>query len=271
LSAILYGLPFSAYRARPEVNKSLLDLVAVAPAKARAYLDGASQEPTPAMQLGHAVHAAVLEPATVVYRPKFDRRTKEGKEQAKAFDEAFNDSILAVIDDSLRDDVDGITLSVFSHPRAKALLDKGHPEVTAISELDGVPVKCRVDWMRDNGLLVDLKTTQDASPEGFARSVAKYRYHVQCALYTDACRAAGVDVRSFVFVAVETKPPYLVACYMLDPLDIERGRTQYRRDLATYRECVASGKWQGYSDDIQVLEMPAWYRAQQPVGDNYDL
>jgi uncharacterized metal-binding protein len=267
LSAILYGLPFAAYRERPEVNKSLLDLVAVAPAKARAYLDGADQEQTVSMLLGTAVHCATNEPEKLVCIPRFDKRTKQGKADAEEYFGNITDHDFLAVEEDVFEKAHQIASSVKTHPRAKALLDKGSAEVTVISELDGVPVKCRVDWMRDNGLLVDLKTTQDASPEGFARSVAKYRYHVQCALYTDACRSAGVDVRSFVFVAVETKPPYLVACYMLDPLDIERGRTQYRRDLATYRECVESGTWKGYSDDIKVLELPAWARMQQPIGE----
>jgi hypothetical protein len=41
---------------------------------------------------------------------------------------------------------------------------------------------------------------------------------------------------------------------------IDRARRKYRRLLNVYAECLASGKWPGYTVDgeILLLQMPAW-------------
>jgi len=61
-----------------------------------------------------------------------------------------------------------------------------------------------------------------------------------------------------VFLAIEKEPPHLVAAYELDAMDIELGRTAYRRDLETLRACMESNDWPGYGDGIQSLALPAW-------------
>ena len=43
-------------------------------------------------------------------------------------------------------------------------------------------------------------------------------------------------------------------------LVLEPGRAVYRRDLATYAECLRSGEWPGYPEEIRELELPAWAR-----------
>jgi exodeoxyribonuclease VIII len=266
VSAIVYGLHASEYHARIEVNKSLLDLVAIAPVKAWSYLGGEKPSQTASKMLGTHVHAAVLEPDKLMPYPPVNKRTKEGKAEIERLNEEYKGTnVIFCEPDVYYMQVQAIAESVRNHPRARVLLSQGQPEVSVFSKLNGTLVKCRPDWLRDDGIIVDLKTTQDASPAEFARSAWKYRYHVQAAFYTDVCLSAGIAVRSFVFVAVETKPPYLVACYVLNPLDLELGREAYRRDLDTYQRCVYTGEWPGYSEDIKTLELPAWARAQSTI------
>jgi hypothetical protein len=250
-------MPSAEYHRRPEVNKSLLDLIEQAPAKAKARLDGAPSEPAPAMLLGSAVHAAVLEPDTLIKSPSFNLRTNQGKEDAAIF--AKENAGKVIVDPDTYELVQGMREGVMRHPVARRIFDDGLPEQSCFSELMGVPVRCRPDWYRPSAELVtDLKTTSDASPDQFARSIANFRYHVQDSFYRDVIQAAGYAVRSFVFVAVEKTPPHLCAVYVLDPADVERGREAYRRNLETYLECQASGVWPGYPETIQVLHLPKW-------------
>lgn len=154
--------------------------------------------------------------------------------------------------------------ALMAHPAANALLTsvpgEAEKSVYWIDKETGVLCRCRPDWWRDDNILVDLKTTEDASPEGFARSIAKFRYDVQDAFYTDGVKAAtGKKPKAFVFIAVEKKPPYGVGVYVLDSESREIGRLQYQRDLQVFAECERTGEWPGYGDQIQTITLPAWH------------
>jgi hypothetical protein len=107
---------------------------------------------------------------------------------------------------------------------------------------------------------VDLKTTAEggAEPGQFAKSVHQYRYHVQAAFYLDGLAANGVEATDFAFIAVEKSRPNLVGAYWASKTMIDRGRMAYKRDLHTYKRCLDSGQWPGYSAAIEILDLPAW-------------
>lgn len=154
--------------------------------------------------------------------------------------------------------------AVMAHPAAHALLTgcTGKAELSVYwnDPVTGELCRCRPDWWRDDDLLVDLKTTEDASPEGFAKSIANWRYDVQDPFYTDGVKlATGRTPRGFVFIAVEKKPPYAVGVYVLDEESRELGRAQYQADLQVYAECVKTNTWPGYGDKIQSISVPGWH------------
>lgn len=162
------------------------------------------------------------------------------------------------------DQLHAMKAAVMAHPAARALLTgkpgKAEQSVYWVDQETGELCRCRPDFWREDDVLVDVKSTDDASPEGFAKSIAKWRYDVQAPFYSDGVKAAtGRDVRAFVFLAVEKHPPHAVGVYMLDPEDVERGRLQYRRDLLVYAECQRTGQWPGYGDKIQRISLPAWH------------
>lgn len=164
------------------------------------------------------------------------------------------------------DQLHAMKAAVMAHPAARALLTgkpgKAEQSVYWVDQVTGQLCRCRPDFWRADNVLVDVKTTDDASLEGFGKSISNWRYDVQAAFYCDGVKAAtGNDVRAFVFLAVEKRPPYAVACYMLTPEDVELGRLQYRRDLAVYAQCQQSGQWPGYGDKIQTATLPAWHGA----------
>lgn len=140
----------------------------------------------------------------------------------------------------------------------------------------GVLCRFRPDWWRSDGVLVDVKTTEDASPEAFSRSVLQYRYHVQAAWYLEGAARSidqmpigqslppGVQVPTvFLFVAVEKKPPHAVAVYMLDDDALRLGRDAMRIDLEVYSRCLQSNQWPAYGDRLLPLSLPEWYLRRQ--------
>jgi len=134
----------------------------------------------------------------------------------------------------------------------------------------GVLCRCRPDYWRHDGIIVDLKTARDASRDGFSKSIDGWRYDVQAAYYIDgiarARAAGGIDMpapRAFVFIAAEKAAPYGVAVYNIDAQSIAIGRREYREDLDIYAECSATGEWPGYGDKIQSISLPEWRLRQE--------
>lgn len=259
------------YHSHPAVSKSHLDQIARSPLHYWArFLDPnrVVPEPTAAMAIGSAVHTHVLEmqkwDATYTVAPDgLDRRTKEGKAAWAQFEaESVGRTVLSRADADL---VMQIGRAVYSHPAAAMLLQlPGKAETTWMwtDEATGLKCKCRPDWLTDDGgLIVDLKTTEDASPAGFRKSIANWRYFVQASWYLDGVQAAtGRRPEQFIFICVEKKPPYAVAVYAADAEMIEAGAKQARLDLDKLALCKAADHWPGYSEQIELISLPAWMR-----------
>ncbi|RAJ70208.1 PDDEXK-like uncharacterized protein DUF3799 [Streptomyces sp. Amel2xB2] len=156
------------------------------------------------------------------------------------------------------------------HPVASALFDPargGKPEQALFWRDPQTGVMCRalLDWLPphiDGRRLIipDYKTTNDASPEAVQKSVASYGYNQQDAWYRMGVEALGLGGRDtvFVFVFQEKTAPYLVTVVELDAVARRIGAAKNRVALHTYRECVETGRWPGYRDDIALLPLPAW-------------
>ena len=226
------------------------------------------------MRVGTAIHTAVLEPETfldryVILPEGIDRRTKDGKAEYAILEgkaEAKGAQLLPYAD---FDKVMAIKSACHTHPMAKQLFRDGKAEMSVFwtDEETGVLCKCRPDWLLggDNPAILDLKSTEDASPDGFTRSAYKYRYHVQAAWYLDGLEAAlGVKPDVFMFLAVEKSAPYAPAFYYADDAMITAGRAEYRRLLRLFAKCQSENDWPGYPTKLQALTLPKW--ADFPMG-----
>jgi len=150
-----------------------------------------------------------------------------------------------------------------SFPVTKKLFEDGKPEVSLFWDQLDIECKARPDWVTerkgDGRYLIDLKTTLDASPEGFPRSVLKYRYHVQAAWYLKAARICyGEEIADFIFLVVENKPPYSVGAYTLGPASLDEGWSLADQDLRKYKAWLDDPDHvpTGYIDSIQQIDIP---------------
>lgn len=245
------------------ISKSGLDLINRAPAHYyERYLNPNANPPkeTPALIIGSAVHCAVLEPEEFGKRyavgPRVDKRTKAGKEEWEAF--LIASEGLTCLDSETATLCERIMESVRKFPAAKYLLSGGKAEepIYWTDEAIGVDCKARPDWLTPENIIVDIKTTDDASPRGFAQSVRKYRYDVQAAFYWDGLEAATQRTcEGFFFIVVEKSPPFLCAVYYISNDDMQDAREKYQKNLLTYRMCKESGIWSGYSEIVTKLEL----------------
>lgn len=268
-----YGLPMenAAYHRHHGVSKSHLDLVARSPLHYWArYVDPnrVEPEPTPAMLLGTALHTHVLELEAwderyITAPDGVDRRTKAGKELWAAFEaEAEGRAVISRAD---LDQVQAMSRAVYRHPAAALLLGmEGKAETTHMwtDEATGLECKCRPDWLTaDGSIVVDLKTTEDASPAGFRKSISSWRYHVQAAWYLHGLeQATGTRPEQFIFVCVEKKAPHAVAVYAADAEMIAAGAEAAARDLDVLATCKQANAWPSYSEQIEIISLPGWMR-----------
>lgn len=290
------GIPEAIYHARVPglVSKHALDLVRRSPAHYKAWLDGAETKDNDDFRLGRALHCALLEPerfaSEYVVMPTFDEyrdkagrlSTKEGKAERAAWVKAHEGC--AIIEPTDREVALAMASAVRAHPTASSVLASGRAEVTARwhDEDTGLECKARADFFAerdpsltdaarlDAGLsapgakrrfrfLVDVKTTDNAGPDAFARSSAAYGYHRQAAFYQDGFAvASGGPVDGFVFIVVEKAPPYAVALYMIDEAGMAMGRLAVRDAMEKLADCVERDAWAAYPEKIQVLSLPAW-------------
>jgi exodeoxyribonuclease VIII len=258
----LSDIPASEYHSWDALSASGAKQLLRSPAH---YLASKEQqrEPTPAMRFGTLVHAMVLEPHIVdqefAAMPKVDRRTSVGKQQAELF--AATNAGMTVIDMDDFQRAQKVAEAVRSHHLYNDLLKGASVEQSFRWEQHGVPCKARMDAIH-GGMIVDLKTTQDASPDGFAKTLAGLKYYVQAAHYLDGyAHSTGFEADRFVFIAVETEAPYAIGVYDLDFVALEAGRHKMALAAEAYKATKSATSWKGYSPKIETLSVPSWVGA----------
>ncbi len=80
-----------------------------------------------------------------------------------------------------------------ANPSIAKAVTGGYPEVSIFWQEDGMPWKCRIDYLKTRAA-VDLKTFTNMNNKpldvAIAHAVAQHRYHVQAAIYLRGLRAA---------------------------------------------------------------------------------
>lgn len=221
---------------------------------------------TPAFEFGRAYHSMVLGSGPPVIEINAKTRGTIAETRARAAGQ-----IPLITKDYQR--AEGMLRELRAHPIAGPLFARpGRAEQTFVAHITGVICRVRVDWMPDvpvggRPILVDLKTTANAEPAAFAKSMANYGYHQQGAFYTDAvAEALGLDTPPrFVLVAQEKDPPHLITIAEPDDEALAWGRELNRHALHTYARCTTVGEWPGYEAQlppedggIARLTLPGW-------------
>lgn len=253
---IIEGMPNHEYHSAEGVSKSGLALILRSPAH---YRFQEAREPTRAMVIGSALHAAILEPELfsrryMLLRDVHDRRASAYKQAVEVHGPDF------VLTGREADYVTGMVESVRAFGPAREILElNGRAEVSVSTKdpVTGVTVRIRPDWVTDSGML-DLKTTLDARYEAFSRSVVNYTYHMQQAFYQDVWFWETGERLPFSFLAIEKAMPHACALYRLDEEAIREGRRMYRDALNTYAECMNSGHWPAYPETVEFMSLPTW-------------
>jgi ATP-dependent exoDNAse (exonuclease V) beta subunit len=251
----------SEYRAHKSVNFSTLKSILKSPAHYQAALADDDQEEKEHLILGTLVHEFLLEGkdsrgAYAIKPEGMSFATKEGKawkaEQTKPILSSDAEKKIPMMADA-----------VLENAHAKAMLTAcQHRETPILASIRGVECKGLIDAAGTDGVdwvILDLKTTDDASPEAFARKVANYHYDMQAALYKQllATHHQIETEPAFYWLVVEKTAPYTCAVY--DSSDwITSGEDKLERALETLKECRKSNFWPKPFSGINLLIRPSW-------------
>ena len=261
------NIPFDDYLKIDAADKTTLWGFRYSAAHVKEAIDH-PKAPNEDQDIGSALHTACLEPDLFDLQfctaPRLDRRYKDQKQQWEQFVEANKSKV--VLTSENMEIVRGMSDAIFAHPYANALLHaEGKTEFTVVwrDEDTAQLCKARLDKLIKQWdgytTIADIKSTRDASPFGFARECAKYGYYMQDAAYLEGLDSFSPGIhRRFFFIAVEKTPPFCVAVYELGEQSIEIGRSEWRRYLRQYKQCVESGDWPGYSETLEHIELPHW-------------
>jgi exodeoxyribonuclease VIII len=269
---VKHAMPFAEYLATDAVSHSLLENVRRTPLYALAKKLRPDPS-TPSMILGSAIHCAVLEPERFkkVYalQPPGDGRTKAVKEAREELAAAGFIPLKEEDWEACR----MIPENIAKHPAAAKILEVATGRevscfATLISE-SGIPMDCKIRpdaVCPEQFTVVDLKTTVDASPNGFPRQIYNMGYHRGAAFYLDVMRAytdtkAGAKpYDTYCYIAIQNDLPYEVAVYVLTEEAVEVGRREYRADFDAWAKCVTKGDFTGFPLGIQNVGLPTWAR-----------
>jgi hypothetical protein len=220
-----------------------------------------------AFAMGHAVHCLALEPESFSDRffvlPKIDRRTKEGKAAYAEIQEASKSKTLLDGDDYA--DAIACVQALNNHAEfATIMAQPRRVEVPFEFDLFGHRFKAKPDCIIDSmRLIVDIKTTDDASPHKWQWSAVDYGYHRQAYIYQHALAVETCQDYQFIFAVVEKpKPstrgiPPTVALYQLDEAALLMGRWDAISLVDEYRKRLETNDWkQPYSNGLKVLSLP---------------
>ena len=253
------------------LSHSMLSCLAQNPMECRMrYVDDPPTLPrkdSAAFAMGHAVHCLALEPERFDERfavaPKVDRRTTAGKvawaeyladcEGKTVLDEQdYADAVACV--QALNNHADFAT--IMAQPR--------RVEVEHYFDLFGHRFKARLDCVVDSmRLILDIKTTDDASPHRWQWSAVDYGYHRQQIIYQEALRQETGKQYRFIFAVVEKpKPstrgiPPTAALYELREESVLMGVEDTQDLVWQYERRTKENDWQQpYSDGIFPLRLP---------------
>lgn len=235
-----------------------------------AYINQEEKDPTPALVFGSAYHVFILErekfSQKVAIVPEINRRTKAGQAEYKEFLEKHKGKhIIPVVGNSQINGYDKILAMAKTMDRYKTASsifnNPGVFEQTVVwkDPTFGFWCKARFDFhIQTLRLIIDLKTTMDASEDSFRKSIANMDYDLSAAWYTTGMQNITGHTYQYIWVVQEKDPPYSVALYEADQEILDNGRKKIRPTLEIYDACMRSGEWPGYPDAVRKIQLPGW-------------
>lgn len=246
---------FAQYQQIDAVNHSNLKNMDISPRYYKCQLN--STYSSDAMNLGTAIHTALLEPDKANF-VVFDGKVKRGKAWDN-FKELNEGNIILSKGDSNK--LESAQQSVMANNMIKNIFTDPDLETELTlewtDEKTGLNCKARIDAYVD-GYMYDLKTSSALTPDAFLRNAYKYYYHTQMAFYMRGLRACGYHCNDAKIVVVQTVLPF--DSYMVNlPVDtLDFADKKIDEWLDKLQECQDEDNFYGFDQEAYNFDLPAW-------------
>lgn len=267
MNAELLNISIDEYFALDAFSSSAAKtLIARSPAHARA---GYRKTPTKAMERGDVIHKLLLgKGKDFVVIEHDDYKTKAAQAMRDEAREKKLVPILAHHLKSARLAADAIRSELVNRG---IVLDGSSEQVvtwTEPTEFGDVKCKAMLDhvWL-ETGIVIDIKTTADASLTAVERTAENFGYGIQCAAYRRALTALDPDLEgktAFAFVFCETEEePYAINVCEPDGVFAELGERRWLKAVATWARCLRDNHWPSYGPAVTPISAPTWALARE--------
>lgn len=232
---------------------------------AKYILDSEPVKQTQAMLLGSLVHSLILTPdefdKEYFVMPDLDLRTKIDKERKAQLVSANPGKI--PVEQEMYDKARAMFDSASKNPQITELIGPAQKELSYFWEcpFSGLNFRAKIDALGPMGM-VELKTAQDASLEGFQRQVFNMNYDLSLVHYQKgihAYRGFGGLIPAY-FVVIESEAPYVTQVYKASDVLMELGHDKWLEAVSKLETGVKQKEWPGYYAKDEVIEIfpPAW-------------
>ncbi len=240
-----------------------------------------------ALDFGKAYHARLLEPerfkVDFAIAQQCNAFTRDGKgprcsKMGTAYiggqwycsthNHADLDSERDVISEDEAATVEKMRAKVLAHNAIKMLRQGGQAEVCIAwtCPRTGIQSKTRLDklipdcdWGGEKvDTIVDLKSIRSANDREVEKVIEDRGYARAGAMRLDGYHTLTGRDAVYVLVFQEKAAPYAVSVKTLGPATMEGARREVRGLLAVWANCVKTGVYPGYSDDIEEIDVAAW-------------
>jgi len=234
------------------------------------------------LDFGTLAHTLFLEPEQFdnefVVGPKFDRRTKAGKEEAAAWEAANEGKI--IIDQEMLDGANRIANNLRKLSSYQIMQNNHGMAEASIFFTDpvyGLNLRVRPDYHIvpcdefPNGLLFDVKTTTDARQFKFQRSCSDFGYDISATMYREGFQQhyKTEDKPEFIFLVAESSAPFNVKQYRASDLFISIGEQRYSKAKEILAESLLINEWDGYSTELEDISLPQ-YMLKQAIENEFN-
>lgn len=222
-------------------------------------------EETVATSFGTAFHMLLLEPqefarAYAIKPDGMNFSTKEGKAWRAEIEAAG----LEIVSEAEMKRMQRMKDEIAAHRIGRLILErKAKAEATMIARdpETGLWLKARPDFLMPDApaLTVNLKTANKPNPRAWQRQASDLGYHISAAFTRRVAKLLGLhDALPYAFLVVGSKAPHLPFVATLKDSAMAWGDLIVTRALRTFADCLASGKWPGYADDVIEIDLPPW-------------
>jgi exodeoxyribonuclease VIII len=195
------------------------------------------------LDAGSLAHSLILEPHLVDKEYAFF----PGLRRAGAEFEAFKAANVGkkILTKGKKAEVESWIRQYKANNIAADLIKGGHSEYTLAQVYQGMPLKCRADYINiDQAYIVDVKTSSfELDKESVSMTLDKWDYPLSAALYSALFAQYYGKQFDFYWLFLGKNPPDCKV-YRMSAVTRMKGLQRVNKAIATWKQCMATNLWE---------------------------